>query len=581
MRIGSATLPRMTTPGAAPVPVLLVAAEPATRTVVCDELARRYSSDYRVEPVAVDDAAARIAELRDAGDDLALVLADDPRHAEDGSTVFTIAKEAFPDVRRGLLMRWGGWADPATAAQVRHLLAGVQIDTYVVVPRHSPDERFHRAIAEFLEEFARGADARHPGFTVIGDDAQPRTHVLGNLLLRGGVHHDRLAPDHPDAAKLLDDSDVAYSGVPLVRTADGRVLVDPSDAELAAAHGLETTLPDRVVDVAIVGAGPAGLAAAVYASSEGLDTLVLEGESVGGQAGSSSLIRNYLGFPRGVAGSDLAQRAYQQAWMFGARFAHARPVTGLDTSDPRRFALTVDAGPGAEPGVVHARSVILATGVSYRRLAVRSLEPFIGATVFYGVSAAEARAQTGRDVLIVGGGNSAGQAALHVARYARSVSLVVRGASLADSMSQYLIEQLAAVGVVIRTESRIAAAHPDDEGRLAAIDLEHTGSGARTTVPAGAVFITIGARPRTDWVGDAVLRDRWGSIITGPDVVAEGGRRVWPHERPPSAHAASVPGVFAVGDVRRGSIKRVASAVGEGSVTVSAVHRHLGEFDAP
>ncbi|BDZ65580.1 NAD(P)/FAD-dependent oxidoreductase [Agromyces mangrovi Wang et al. 2018] len=571
----------MTTPGAVPVPVLLVAAAPATRAVVCDELDRRYSSDYRIEPVAVDDAAARIAELRDAGDDLALVLADDPMHAEDGSTVFTIAKEAFPDVRRGLLMRWGGWADPTTAAQVRRLLSGVQIDTYVVVPRHSPDERFHRAIAEFLEEFARGADARHPGFTVIGDDAQPRTHALANLLLRGGVHHDRLAPDHPDAAKLLDDSDVAYSGVPLVRTADGRVLVDPSDAELAAAHGLETSLPDQVVDVAIVGAGPAGLAAAVYASSEGLDTLVLEGESVGGQAGSSSLIRNYLGFPRGVAGSDLAQRAYQQAWMFGARFAHARPVTGLDTSDPRRFALTVDAGPGAEPGVVHARSVILATGVSYRRLAVPSLEPFIGATVFYGVSAAEARAQTGRDVLIVGGGNSAGQAALHVARYARSVSLVVRGTSLADSMSQYLIEQLAAVGVEIRTESRIAAAHPDDEGRLAAIDLEHTGTGARTTVPAGAVFITIGARPRTDWVGDAVLRDRWGSIITGPDVVAEGGRRLWPYERQPSAHEASVPGIFAVGDVRRGSIKRVASAVGEGSVTVSAVHRHLGEFDAP
>ncbi|GLI26274.1 fused response regulator/thioredoxin-disulfide reductase [Agromyces rhizosphaerae] len=571
----------MTTPGATPVPVLLVAAAPATRDVVCDELARRYSADYRVEPVAPDEATARIADLRNAGDDLALVLADDPQHAEDGGTVFTAAKEAFPDVRRGLLIPWGSWADPAMAAQVRQLLAGVQIDTYVVVPRHSPDERFHRTIAEFLEEFARGADARHPGFTVIGDDAQPRTHVLSNLLLRGGVHHDRLAPDAPDAAKLLDDSGVAYSGVPLVRTAEGRVLVDPSDTELASAHGLETTLPDEVVDLAIVGAGPAGLAAAVYAASEGLTTLVLESESVGGQAASSSLIRNYLGFPRGVAGSDLAQRAYQQAWMFGARFAHARPVTGLDTGDPARFRLTVDAGPAARPGEVLARSVILATGVSYRRLAVPSLKPFIGATVFYGVSAAEARAQTGRDVLIVGGGNSAGQAALHVARYARSVTLVVRGVSLADSMSQYLIEQLEAVGVVIRTESRIAMAHPDDEGRLAAIDLEHTATGARTTVPAGAVFVTIGARPRTDWVGDAVLRDRWGSIITGPDVVAEGGRRVWPHERPPAPNEASVPGVFAVGDVRRGSIKRVASAVGEGSVTVSSVHRHLGEFDAP
>ncbi|WP_353808963.1 FAD-dependent oxidoreductase [Agromyces sp. SYSU T00194] len=571
----------MATSGVPPVHVMLVAAAPATREAVSAELARRYAADYRIEQVAAEDAAARIAELRAAGDDLVLVLADDPHSAEDGATIFTAAKEAFPDVRRGLLIPWGGWADAETATRVQRLLAHVQIDTYVVVPRHSPDERFHRTIAEFLEEWAHGADARHPGFTVIGDDAQPRTHVLSNLLMRGGVHHDRLGPDAPDATRLLDAAGTPYAGVPLVRTSEGRMLVDPTDTELAAAHGLETTLPDEPVDVVIVGAGPAGLAAAVYASSEGLRTLVVESESVGGQAGSSSLIRNYLGFPRGVAGSDLAQRAYQQAWMFGARFAHARRAVGLDTSEARMFALAVDAGAGHEPEVVHARSVVLATGVSYRRLAVPSLEPFIGATVFYGVSATEARAQSGRDVVIVGGGNSAGQAALHVARYARSVSLVVRGASLADSMSQYLIDQLDAVGVVIRTESRVAAAHPDDEGRLAAVDLEHPVTGARTTVPAGAVFITIGARPRTDWVGDAVLRDRWGSIITGADVVLEGGRIAWPHERPPAPHEASVPGVFAVGDVRRGSIKRVASAVGEGSVTVSAVHRHLGEFDAP
>jgi len=371
---------------------------------------------------------------------------------------------------------------------------------------------------------------------------------------------------------MLVAAGVASAGAPLVRTIDGRVLVDPDDAELARAYGLTTSLPEGVIDLAVVGAGPGGLAAAVYAASEGLDTLVLEGESIGGQAGSSSLIRNYLGFSRGVSGAELAQRAYQQAWVFGARFAHTRRVSGMRLVDG---GFELDVTPD---DVVRARAVVLATGVSYRRLAAPGLQPFVGASVFYGASSVEARAQAGRDVLVVGGGNSAGQAALHLARYARSVSLVVRGPSLAESMSRYLIDQLEAAGVGLVTGARVVdagAAH--DVDRLDHVVLERTDSGERVSVPADAVFITIGARPHTEWLGPEVLRDRWGSVITGPDVLEEGGRRAWlGGVEGPAPLESSVPGFFAVGDVRRGSVKRVASAVGEGSVVISSVHAHLG-----
>ncbi len=332
-------------------------------------------------------------------------------------------------------------------------------------------------------------------------------------------------------------------------------------------------MPEDPVELAIVGAGPGGLAAAVYAASEGLNTLVLEGESIGGQAGSSSLIRNYLGFSRGVSGSELAQRAYQQAWTFGARFAHTRRVIGMNLADGG-FELHVDGGE-----VVRSRAVVLASGVSYRRLAAPGLRRFVGASVFYGASSVEARAQTGRSVLVVGGGNSAGQAALHLARYAKSVSLVVRGPSLAESMSRYLIDQLDAAGVGLITGTRVVDAGAHESDRLDHVVLERTDSGEKLEVPAEAVFITIGARPHTEWLAPEVLRDQWGSVITGADVLSEGGRRAWlGGDGGPSQFESSVPGFFAVGDVRRGSVKRVASAVGEGSVAISAVHAHLGMY---
>jgi thioredoxin reductase len=555
-------------------PVILVAAsDDGVRASLLQPLRRRYAEDYRIVDADGPGAAlAAIEELAAEGGTLALVLSDDASPLDDHETVFAAARRRFPDVRRGLVIEWGAWADAATSDAVLRLMSRVQIDYYVVRPVHSPDESFHRAITDFLREWEASAGKRHRAFTVIGEDAQPRTHVLQNRLARSGVPNERLDPDDPDAVAMLAEAGVAYTGVPLVRTAGGRVLVDPDDAELARAHGLDTSLPDRVVDVVVVGAGPSGLASAVYAASEGLDTLVLEAESIGGQAGSSSLIRNYLGFSRGVSGSELAQRAYQQAWVFGARFAHTRAVTGLRRADTG-FELDVAGG-----DVVRARAVVLATGVTYRRLSAPGLKPFVGASVFYGATSVEARAQSGRDVLVVGGGNSAGQAALHLARYARSVALVVRGPSLAESMSSYLIEELDAAGVSLITHTKVVDAGPAEEaGRLDHVVLERTDTGERMPQRADAVFITIGARPHTEWLPPEVLRDQWGSVITGSEVADEGGPGAWLGDgRGPTPLESSVPGLYAVGDVRRGSVKRVASAVGEGSVVISSVHAHLG-----
>lgn len=563
-------------------PVILVSVtSPVTRVRVTRELTRRYGSDYGIESVESSaELVARIRETAEGGERVALVLSDDPAPASAGEsdTVFSEARRLFPDARRGLLVEWGAWAHRSTVTTVLDLMARVLIDYYVVLPTHAPDEYFHRAVTEFLLEWTQAVGEGAQFLTVIGDDAQPRTHELRSLLSRGGVPHRHLTPDSPEVGKLLDGSGIAYSGVPLVRLGDGRVLVAPTNAELAQSYGLTTDVPDRVVDLAIVGAGPGGLAAAVYAASEGLDTLVFEREAIGGQAGSSSLIRNYLGFARGISGANLAQRAYQQAWAFGAGFAHTREVVGMSIDDGL-FRLAV--APNDE---VRARAVVLVTGVSYRRLNVPDLDPFVGASVFYGASAVEAKAQAGRIVHVVGGGNSAGQAALHLARYARDVSLIVRGATLAESMSSYLIDQLEAAGVHVITQAKVVGGGSSGDGsrspRLDHIVLRDRVTNEDTRVPSDALFVTIGAAPHTSWLADEVLRDQWGYVLTGNDVLLEGGRRAWPRERPPTPLEGSVPGFFAVGDVRRGSVKRVASAVGEGSVVISAVHTHLAEAAA-
>lgn len=556
--------------------ILVSLASERSRSRIADELSRRYSADYDV--IAPDDAPAALAALREtaaSSGSVALVLSDDLTEHQDHGSVFRFARHLFPDVRRGLVIEWGSWANERTAEVVLEALASTQADCYVVLPRRSPDEYFHRAITELLQAVARAREDSSPDAVIAGAASSPRVHEIARYLSRAGIRHRISPPGSPGGTTILGAEPSHGGTVPVVKVTGGDVLVNPSNAELADVFGLTTSVPaDETVDVAIVGAGPGGLAAAVYAASEGLRTLVLERESIGGQAGSSSLIRNYLGFAAGVSGADLSDRAYQQAWAFGARFAHTRSVTGMSV-DSDGFVLNVDQG-----DEVRARSIILATGVSYRRLNVPGLEPYVGTSVFYGATAVEAKAQTARHVLVVGGGNSAGQAALHLARYAASVSLVVRSASLAASMSSYLIDQLSAAGVSILTESKVVGGLGTENG-LDAVILRHRQTGAETTVPANALFITIGAAPHTGWVDDQVLRDQWGYVFTGNDMLVEGGRRAWPRDRPPAPLESSVPGFFAIGDVRRGSVKRVASAVGEGSVVVSSVHAFLAEHPTP
>jgi len=532
-----------------------------------EELSRRYGDDYSVRAERSSSAALSALEAAcDAGQPVALVLADQWLTEMTGAELLARVKALHPSAKRGLLIAWGGWGDAATAEAIFEAMALGRIDYYVLKPAASPDEMFHRTVAEFLFEWARAESAVQGEIEVVAEPRSPRAHELRNMLGRNGVPHVFHPPESPAGRALLAEAGRGDAAVPVARVRDGQILVDPSNVELAAAFGVDTELgEEREFDVVVVGAGPAGLAAAVYASSEGMRALVVEREAIGGQAGSSSLIRNYLGFSRGVSGGELAQRAYQQAWVFGTSFLLMREVTELIPGE-RRHRLRVSGG-----GEVEATAVVLAGGVSYRRLEIPALAKLEGSGVFYGASVAEARALAGRRAIIVGGGNSAGQAAMHLGRFAERVTLAVRGPSLADSMSNYLRGEIAAadnIDVMLETEVVDGAG----EGNLETLTLRDNASGETSTVKADALFVLIGARPGTEWLPPEVERDGWGYVLTGNELAASGAVRPG-HE--PLMYETSLPGVFAVGDVRHGAVKRVASAVGEGSVVIQQVHRYV------
>jgi thioredoxin reductase (NADPH) len=549
-------------------PALVVVEDDAeARRRIVEQLGRRYSADYDVvaEPSAVAGLRA-LRRLRDDGVPVAVVLGNQADIHEGEGDFFDEVRVLHPDAKRVLLIEWGGWANRETADTIHRLMAVGAIDYYGLKPWRRHDEYFHLTMTEFLNEWERSVWRDQREVTVIGPQWSSRSHEIRSLLVRNGVPHAFHDVGSEQGRELLAANQLTAADTPVVLSHNRPLLRQPTNAAIAEAYGVSTRLDDSDhpdFDLIVVGAGPAGLAAAVYASSEGLRTLVVERESIGGQAGSSSLIRNYLGFPRGVTGAQLAQRAYQQAWVFGTRFLLMQDVVELRTEDGWHVLRT------AAGDEVRGRAVVLAAGVTYRRVDAPSLEALEGTGVYYGASVSEARGLAGADVFVVGGGNSAGQAALHLARWARTVTILVRGSSLASSMSRYLIDQIEAAGIKVRFGTEVVDGGGD--ARLEWIALRDRSTGTVQCEDAAALFILIGAVPRTDWLPPKIEKDEWDYVTTGADVSPDR----WPLERPPQPLETSLPGVFAVGDVRGRSVKRVASAVGEGSVVIQQVHEML------
>jgi thioredoxin reductase (NADPH) len=550
-----------------PGAVVLLADGSPTRDRIESELRKRYGTDYQVIVTGSAEEALRVlGQLREDQRQVSLVLADQRLPGATGTELLARVRQLHPAARRALLISWGD--QPTFQAVVEATFLG-DIDAYVVKPGTPPDERFHQAISEQLGEWGRAYHSALEVVRVVGEEWAPSSHELRELLGRNGVPFGFYPAGSPDGRCLLEEAGAAGKALPVVVMSDGRVLPAPSPTEVAEALGVATRPAGGCYDVTVIGAGPAGLAAAVYGASEGLATVVLEPEAIGGQAGTSSLIRNYLGFPAGVSGGDLAVRAYNQAFSFGAEYVYGSPARGLW---PEGAELVVTTADGSE---VRSRAVVVATGMAYRRLGIPALDELTGAGVFYGAAASEARAMKDRHVFVVGGANSAGQAAIHLARYAAQVTLLVRGPSLADSMSEYLIREIeSASNVTVRR--RVAVTGGAGQGRLERLTLTDLESGAAETVAAAALFVLIGAEPHTQWLPGAVRRDPSGFVLTGADLLQDG--RVpepWPLRREPMLLESSLPGVFAAGDVRHGSVKRVASAVGEGSIAIHLIHRYL------
>jgi thioredoxin reductase (NADPH) len=491
---------------------------------------------------------------------VALLIADEPLSGMSGVEFLESAHELHPMAKRVLLVE----RDYTKANPIVPAMTLGQIDYHLVKP-WLPETGLYPAVSEFLANWAGSEPDAFALFEVVAPRNNARAHEIRDLMTRFGLPFDFHTADSPEGAALLHEVRHEGSSAPIVVRHDRRVLVDPSDSELIEALGGGTRLGASVYDVAIVGAGPAGLSAAVYAGSEGFETIVLEQEISGGQAGSSSRIRNVPGFTWGIGGHDLAARACEQAWLFGANMVFAQIVSSLRVEGSETI---VTMAHGEE---VSARAVVLATGVAWRRLGVPRLEALIGAGVFYGAAASEARAMRGRCVAVVGAGNSAGQAAVHLAQYAEEVTMLVRGENLEKSMSSYLIREVGALpNVSVRLQTELVDGQGEEQ--LEAVLVRDRAGDETERLAVTGLFVMIGAEPKTEWLDGFVQRDDHGFILTGRDVELANG---WPLEREPALLETSVPGVFAAGDVRHGSVKRVTAAMGEGATVLQLVHQQL------
>jgi thioredoxin reductase (NADPH) len=546
-------------------PILMtVDDDPAVSRSVARDLRRRYGKDYRV--IRADsgaDALDALREIKLRGDAVAAILADYRMPQMDGIAFLEQAMDLFPHARRALLT---AYADTDAAIQAINV---VDVDHYLLKPWDPPEEKLYPVIDALVETWRAVGDRPVEEVKLIGHRYSSPSFHLRDFLARNAVPYRWFSVEEDEGKRLLTAADVTEADIPVVVTPDGTVLKNPTGGEIADAVGLSTRPAQEFYDLVVIGGGPAGLGAAVYGASEGLRTVLVEKKATGGQAGTSSRIENYLGFPDGVSGAQLTDRARRQAQKFGAEVLTARDVVGLEARGSSRV---ITFGDGSE---IAAHSVILASGVTYRALEAEGIEELSGRGVYYGSAATEAPECKGEHVYIVGGANSAGQAAVFFSRHASDVTILVRGESLEASMSHYLIEQIAGIGNIhVRPRTTVKQAHGD--GHLERLTLCE--NGVTETVESGHLFIFIGAAPRTDWLGDSIQRDDHGFVRTGPDLLTAGRRPPgWPLDRDPHYLESSIPGVFVAGDVRSQSVKRVASAVGEGAMAVTLVHRYLEE----
>src|SRR5580692_7873647 len=544
--------------------VLTVDDDPAVSRAVARDLRRRYGDRYRiVRAESASDALDALRQMKLRGDLVAAILADYRMPELNGIEFLEQAMDIYPGARRVLLT---AYADTGAAIDAINV---VDLDHYLLKPWDPPEEKLYPVVDALLDAW-QASDHRPVAETkVVGHRWSARSSEVREFLARNQVPYRWYQSDEPEGQRLLAAAGADGLALPVVITPDGDPMIEPTDAELAARVGLATTPSQDFYDLVVVGGGPAGLGAAVYGASEGLRTVLVEQLATGGQAGQSSRIENYLGFPDGVSGAQLTDRVRRQAAKFGAEVLTARAVTGLEVRGSARRVRFADGT------FIDAHAVILATGVSYRKLDVPGLDELTGRGIYYGSALTEASACLGQDVFVVGGANSAGQAALYLSRFARSVTLLVRGPALEKSMSYYLIRRIAdSPSISVRICTEIIEASGQDH--LESLTLRDAANGTVQTVPAQWLYLFIGAQPLTAWLNGLVVRDDKGFVVAGPDLSPGGERpRGWPLDRLPYHLETSVPGVFVAGDARAESAKRVASAVGEGAMAVMLVHRYL------
>ncbi len=553
--------------------ILAVDTEQQTSDALERDLPKRYGSDYTILVERSPTAALKhLRRLQGTGAEVALLITSLWLSEMSGIEFVVQAHRFAPDAKRLILMAYGDTAanEAANDATASAMTLG-QFESLVTKPWVSPEERLYPAVGELLSEWARGHLPCFEAVRIVGSEWSADAYQLRDLLERNPAPYGFYDEDSPAGQQLLADFHLDAAKLPAALLYNGHILLQPSPVALAAALGAPLHAQPQLHDVAIVGAGPAGLAAAVYGASEGFDTVALEAEAVGGQAGASAMIRNYLGFDRGVSGHDLTMQAYQQSVFLGADIVFMNTATGLRAAGDRQVITIAD---GSE---ITTRTVVIATGAAYRRMGIPAVEALRGKGVYYGGATTEATGMRGRRVFVAGAGNSAGQAAIYLAKYAQQVTILVRGDALAPSMSDYLIRQIDGTpNIAVRINTQVVTAHGSE--RLEGLDLRNSATGATETVAADGLFVLIGVDPHTDWLAERLVRDARGFILTGHDLLGADGKPItgWPLARPPYHLETSLPGIFAVGDVRSGSMKRVASAVGEGATAISLIHHYLG-----